>query len=154
MTTALVTGHDSPMTVPHQSAPDENPDENPSLHFAQGLPGFPEAHEFVLVRLDDAGTVFSLRSSEDESLRFLAVPPGLFFPDYAPELPDEAVAALALESADDAMVLLLVTCESGLEDATANLLAPVVVNVRTRGAAQVVLTGTDLPLRAPLQPTD
>jgi flagellar assembly factor FliW len=31
---------------------------------------------------------------------------------------------------------------------TANLLAPVVVNARTRAAAQVILSGTDWPVRA------
>ena len=34
--------------------------------------------------------------------------------------------------------------------ATANLLAPIVVNRHTREAAQVVLTDGDHPLRAPL----
>lgn len=124
---------------------------DPTLHFGAGLPGFPEARHFALLRLDDAGTIFSLRSLEDPELRFLAVPPLHFFPDYAPEVPDDAAASLGLQDADDALVLLLITVETGLEDATANLLAPVVVNSRTRAAAQVVLNGSDLPLRAPLR---
>lgn len=33
---------------------------------------------------------------------------------------------------------------------TANLLAPMVINAKTRAAAQVILTGTDWPVRAPL----
>ncbi|WP_130491473.1 flagellar assembly protein FliW [Motilibacter rhizosphaerae] len=123
-----------------------------ALVFSQGLPGFPEARHFALVALDDAGLVYALRSIEDEGLRFLAVPPAPFFPDYSPELPDDAVTELGLESEEDALVLLLVTCTTGIEDATANLLAPIVVHARTHQAAQVVLSGSDLPLRAPLQP--
>lgn len=147
MTVAPPVGHDVPMT----SASTLESSTEPVLHFDAGLPGFPDAHSFLLVRLDDAGTVFSLRSVEDAALRFLAVPPAVFFPDYAPEIPDDAVAELSLNDPDEAVVLLLVTCQTGLSDATANLLAPVVVNSRTHAAAQVVLAGSDLPLRAPLR---
>ena len=133
------------------SAPTAEAGTEPVLRFGTGLPGFPDARSFMLVRLDDAGTVFSLRSVDDPELRFLAVPPAVCFPDYSPEIPDDAAEALGLQTAEDAMVLLLVTCQTGLEDATANLMAPVVVNVRSREAAQIVLAGSDLPLRAPLQ---
>ena len=81
MTSTLSTRHDVLMT----SVPTLESSTEPVLRFETGLPGFPEAREFVLVRLDDAGTVFSLRSSEDAGLRFLAVPPAMFFPAYAPE---------------------------------------------------------------------
>jgi flagellar assembly factor FliW len=125
-------------------------EEPPPLVFATGVPGFPDAHRFTLGALDEAGTVYALRCLDDPGLRFIAVPPIRFFPDYRPELPDDVVAELHLRSADDAVVLLIVTCTDSLDDATANLLAPVVINVRTRDAAQVVLNGSDFPLRAPL----
>ncbi|WP_331272280.1 flagellar assembly protein FliW [Motilibacter aurantiacus] len=124
--------------------------ELPSLEFPSGLPGFPEARHFALVRLDDAGTAYSLRSLEHEELRFVVMPPGLFFPDYAPEIDDEAATELGLDAAEDALVLLVVTPGETVEQATVNLMAPVVVNLRSHRATQVVLTGSDLPLRAPL----
>jgi flagellar assembly factor FliW len=37
-------------------------------------------------------------------------------------------------------------------ESTANLLAPIVLNSRTRQAAQVLQASTELPLRAPLIP--
>ena len=40
----------------------------------------------------------------------------------------------------------------GTAPTTANLLAPVVVNVGTRAAAQVILAGTDWPVRAAVVP--
>ena len=124
--------------------------EDAELTFRTGLPGFADARRFLLVRLDDLGSVFSLRSLEQPELRFLVVPPAPFFPTYEPEIDDEAAERLGLETAEDALVLLVVTPGERPEDTTANLLAPVVVNVRTAAATQVVLTGTDLPLRAPL----
>jgi flagellar assembly factor FliW len=91
----------------------------------------------------------SLSSVEDPSLRFLVVPPQVFFPDYAPEIDDVTAAALGLDGADDALLLVVVNPGDGAGAATVNLLAPVVVNVATRRGGQIVLDD-DLPIRAPL----
>jgi flagellar assembly factor FliW len=123
----------------------------PTLNFAAGIPGFPEARQFALVWWGDEDGPFSIMTSLDDSkLEFLVVPPLTFFPDYAPEIDDDTAERLGLESADDAIVLVILTVGDDPSDATANLLAPVVVNRHTREAAQVVLTEGNQPLRAPL----
>ena len=55
-----------------------------------------------------------------------------------------------MEHEDDLLTLVVVTLGESAEDATANLLAPVLVNHRTRRAAQVVLDDLDLPIKAHL----
>jgi len=125
----------------------------PELHFVAGLPGFDAVHRFNLVRWGDAGFFAVMKGIEDPAAEFVVVPPSLFFPHYAPEIDDAVAERLALESADDVLLLVVVTLGDRAEDATANLLAPIVVNRHTREAAQVVLTpgeGEDFPLRAPL----
>jgi len=122
----------------------------PELALLRPLPGLEPLTRFALVQLDDDGLLFALRSTEDPDVRLFVVPPDPFFPDYAPVLPEEDRVALGIESAEDAMVLLVLSPGATLEDSTANLLAPLVVNSVTRSASQVVLTGSDLPLRAPL----
>ena len=121
----------------------------PVIDMVTPMPGFPDHQRFALVQLDDAGVLCSLQSVEDPELRFLVVPPSAFFPDYAPVIDDATVATLGIESAEDAMVLLVVNPGGESGDATANLLAPVVVNLATRQGGQVVLD-EDLPIRAPL----
>jgi flagellar assembly factor FliW len=135
------TGHDVSVTAAATEAV-------PVLQFGDGLPGFPDAHRFRLEPLDETGMLFALRSVEQEGLRFLLLAPGTFFPGYGVELDDDTVARLGLTTADDALVLLVVTPGEGVASATANLLAPVVVNARTRAAAQVILSGTEWPVRA------
>lgn len=124
-------------------------EEIPVIEMVTPMPGFPDHQRFALVQLDDAGVLCSLQSVEDPQLRFLVVPPALFFPDYAPVIDDATVASLGIESAADAMVLLVVNPGGDAGDATANLLAPVVVNLATKQGGQVVLD-EDLPIRAPL----
>jgi flagellar assembly factor FliW len=123
----------------------------PALNFAAGIPGFPELRRFALVWWGDEDGPFSILTSlEQTSLEFLVVPPHTFFPDYAPEIDDDTAERLGLESAEDAILMVIVTVGDDPGSATANLLAPVVVNRHTREAAQVVLTEGDHPLRAPL----
>lgn len=121
------------------------------LHFGDGLPGFPDRHRFTLARWGGDDSPFSLLEAvDDPSLRFVVVPPEVFFPSYAPVLGDDDVERLSLSGADDAIVLVVVTLGDEPADATANLLGPLVVNRHTLAAAQVVLTGQDQPTRAPL----
>lgn len=124
------------------------------LRFEDGLPGFPTAHRFTLERWGGDDSPFSLLESlDDEILRFVVVPPELFFPDYVPVLSDEDARRLGLDDAEDALVLVVVSLGERAEDATANLLGPVVVNRHTMAAAQVVLNGQDLPTRRALVDT-
>ncbi|WP_240641197.1 flagellar assembly protein FliW [Nocardioides ferulae] len=122
----------------------------PLIEMVRPMVGFPEHKMFALVRLGDDGVLTSLTSVEDESLRFLVMPPGQFFPDYALDLSDDVVAELEIADAADVLVLVVLTAGATLVDTTANLIAPVVVNVRSRKAAQVVLDDSNLPVAATL----
>jgi flagellar assembly factor FliW len=123
----------------------------PVIDFVAPIPGFPEDRRFVLVRLDDAGVLYSLKSVESDGLRFLVVPPAQFFPDYEAEIDDETLTALGVTDQADLLVLLVVTAgEAGAEDATANLMAPIVLDQRTRRAVQLILSHSGLPVRQKL----
>jgi flagellar assembly factor FliW len=124
----------------------------PELEFGSGLPGFPDARRFALVRIEDGeDTPFAmLRCLDTPDLEFVVVHPFLFFPTYSPELDDETAERLDLRSADDAIILAIVTVPDEVKDATANLAAPIIVNRRTRQALQAVLGDIELDLRAPL----
>ena len=118
----------------------------PTIDLAVPMPGFPRHRQFVLVRLNDEGLLYAFTSIEDPELRFLVAPPEPFFPDYAPEIEDEVFAALNTRDPD--RLLLLVVITAGVNETTANLLAPIVVDRDSRRAMQVILNGTGMPVRA------
>lgn len=122
-----------------------------SLHFLEALPGLSAATDFDLTSLDDAGLLYSLRGAQD-STRLFAIQPGPYFSEYEPTFGSEVLSALALEGADDdrRAVLVIVTPSQPDTPATANLLAPLVLNTETGDALQVILEGAPWPLRAPL----
>jgi flagellar assembly factor FliW len=121
----------------------------PTMTMASDLVGLPGLRHFVLVRIDERGLLLRMQSIDDEAVRFVVVPAVEFFPAYAPEIDDNTAAILGLETADDALLLLIVTVGRTLQTSTANLRAPVVVNRHTLAAAQYVLA-EELSLKAPL----
>ena len=94
--------------------------------------------------------LYALRSIRSPGLRFVVAAPGRFFPDYSPSLMPADVAALGVHDGDEVLVLVIVTVTNGIADATANLLAPIVIAAGRGTAVQLVLPDSDLPLRAPL----
>ena len=132
----------------------ETEQELPELHFASGLPGFPEVRRFLLVRIGDEASPFSVLRSLDEGteVEFVVTHPGLFFPDYEPEIDDDTATRLELKSADDALLLVIVTVTDPVASSTANLLGPIVVNRHTRAAAQAVLGNSGYATREALVP--
>jgi flagellar assembly factor FliW len=123
----------------------------PELHFRAGLPGFPGERRFALVRWGaNEGPYSVLVDLDDTDIRFLVAPPALFFPQYEVDLDDQSVGILGLQDAGEALVLMIVTLGEKPEDATANLLGPVVINTRTREGLQVVLPEAGWTTRVPL----
>lgn len=141
------------MTAATEPATETGTEQLPVITFVAPMPGFPDDRRFVLVRVDDSGLLYSLRSLDSSALRFLVAPPTPFFPDYAPEVDDETLAELgSADPVDPADLLLLVVVSAGetAKDATVNLMAPIVVDQRHRRAAQFVLSGSGLPVHQPL----
>ena len=123
----------------------------PELRFDAGLPGFPAANRFALVRWGgDASPFALLQSLDDEALAFVVVPPEVFFPTYTPEIDDSTIERLGVTRAEDVLLLVIITLGQTPADATANLLGPIVVNTVTSQAAQAVLQGQPWTSRTPL----
>ena len=115
-----------------------------------GLAGFSQGERYALVEVSPTSPLFRLCSLDEPGLDFLVAPPAVFFSDYAPEIDDASAARLELVDAEDALLLVVLTVGEDAGSATANLMAPIVINARTRQAAQVIVEGT-YPLRAPLR---
>lgn len=144
---ALVEGHRVANADP--PAPIDNPDASSvrELRFDDGIPGLTGAARYVLQDLTDDGTFQTLICVEDPSVSLVVTSPWLFFPDYAPQVPEVDREVLDLETPEDAIVFCTVVAED-TDELALNLRAPFIVNQRTLSARQVLLEDEDLPLRA------
>jgi flagellar assembly factor FliW len=124
------------------------------LTFPAGLPGFPDAHRFQLSTWGGSDSPFSMMTSvDDPDTGFIVVEPFVFYPDYEFELDSSTSQRLALSEPGDTLVMCVVTLGETPQDATVNLLGPIVVNRYTREACQAVLDPSLYNVRAPLTRT-
>jgi flagellar assembly factor FliW len=105
------------------------------LNFPDGLVGFREAHRFALLESSRAGSPFSCLVSLDfPELGFVVCDPIQLWPGYGADLPP-----LAEGRVEDRAALAIVTVPGNAHEMTANLMAPLVVDCRSRTGRQVVL---------------
>lgn len=120
------------------------------LDFARPLIGIDGSTRYAVRPLGAEWEPFSsLVSLDEEALAFLVVPPVALFDDYVIEIPEEDCRLLELEDATDVVTLLIVR-RRGVPVPVVNLVAPIVVNRRTRAAAQVVLQESGYGLMVPV----
>jgi flagellar assembly factor FliW len=115
--------------------------------FPRGLPAFEEENVFVLIEVPAAAPLVFLQSMARASLCFLAFPILVVDKSYelaiAPEDLDELGLAPSRQPAvgPEVVVLALVSLRDELL-ATANLMAPIVLNVKTRRGLQAIRRDT------------
>lgn len=121
-----------------------------TLTLTDGIAPFAQHTSFTLTPVTADGPLYTLTSTTPGGPEFVLIDPAAYFPQYTPEVPEPVVDALALTTHNAKALALVSIPASGAADATANLLAPVVLNVETGRAAQVVLTDGAYAVREPL----
>lgn len=116
-----------------------NIDDKEIIYFEQGLPGFSDESEFVLLSFDQPLAFQVLQSVKTESLAFIVVFPFDFKHDYKVDLNDQIIEQLKIQLEDDVLVLSIVTLKEQLEASTTNLQAPVVINRHARLGKQYII---------------
>lgn len=117
------------------------------ITFPAGIIGFPGEREFVLIRLKPSSPIGWLQSAKSSYLTLPvvsahALPPR--FPDVSIE---ELADRIGLGNDSEELAVLAVLSAPSGEPATVNLMAPIIVNAKTRIGAQVVLEGTHFSTR-------
>lgn len=120
------------------------------VEFPDGMPGFAQLKRFLLIEGPDYQPFRFLQSVQEPSISFPLLTPQTVDAEYHFELPKKERRTLELERPEDAVVLCIVTIDEDPSKATINLFAPVVVNLQTRRASQVILFNSNHPVAAPL----
>jgi flagellar assembly factor FliW len=126
------------------------------LEFPLGLPGFDDRKRFVAVHFVENDPLIYLQSLEDPALCFITMPVLAIDPQYRLKVSGEDLLRVGLNSArqpgigDEVLCLTVLTIQE--TGPTANLLAPIVVNLRNRQAVQAVAPESDYSHQFALMP--
>ena len=127
-------------------------DEQSLIEFPSGLVGLPARRRFVILEFDRDVPLAWMQNVDDPEFGMPVADPGIFVRDYQVQVPREDVGELALDSLEDAVMLVVTTVHQGGIMVTGNLRAPLVINLSNRRGRQVVLDRPDLDLRALVDP--
>lgn len=120
------------------------------IEFPWGLPGLEDCGEFILNSLEEGSPFYYMRCSSRPEIGLLLVNPFAVFDGYEFDLDDETAEQIHIDDQKQAAVLCTVNTSRGVESATVNLRAPVVINVERLQAKQVVLDDRRYSFRTPL----
>ncbi|MDR3285016.1 MAG: flagellar assembly protein FliW [Treponema sp.] len=112
--------------------------EKQQLLFPQGLLGFEDCTGYALIE-SEYEPFYWLQSLQDRNLAFLVVDPFLIRKDYEADIDDRALERIDSPSAEDLLVLAILTVPQGNGPVTVNLQGPLVINKRTNRCFQAVL---------------
>jgi flagellar assembly factor FliW len=127
--------------------------------FLEGLPGFEDQRQFVLLEQPGTRPLVFLQSLSTAGLCFIAVPVKVAKSDYELCLPPEELASLDLnpgrqpEIGTEVLCLAIVSLQEN-RPPTVNLLAPLVINLRTRRGIQAVQADSLYSHQHPLLPQE
>ena len=121
------------------------------ITFPAGIPGFESCRRFVLLQRPQEAPVVWLQGMDDPEVALALAEPRHFLDSYTPHFPPEELAPLHLEVMDRALLYNILVLSPALEEITANLQAPVVINREKRLGLQAYL-GEEWPRKYYLFP--
>ena len=123
-------------------------DESRLIVFDRGILGFPDTNRYALVQTGEDSGFFWLQAVDRKDLAFVVCDPRLFVPDYRAPVKTEELNEIGVDDPAGAQVLIIV---NKVDDVlTGNLQGPLVVNVDTKKAKQLVLSDKRFSTRHPL----
>lgn len=115
-----------------------NVEEKQLVTFPEGLLGFEKFTKFALIDSEYEPFIW-LQSTEESGLAFLMIDPFLICSEYEADIDDSSLKNIGVESAEDIIIMTLVTIPKDGSAITANFLGPIVINKKNRKCLQVVL---------------
>ena len=132
------------MKIPSEKLGEIEIDEKSIINFVSPIIGFEKIKKYVIVKLSENDKFSWLQSVDNDSVTFPITVPQAFDIDYTFEIDDNNQKLLNLNDANDLLTFSIVNIPLNRpEDATINLLAPIVVNIKENIGAQLILSGSN-----------
>jgi flagellar assembly factor FliW len=111
------------------------------ITFPEGLVGFEELRNFILIHEDETDPFRWLLSLDEPSIGFAMLDPRLVKPEYVADIP------VSIENHD---LFTIVTLHKELKKSTLNLKGPIIIHQESREGKQIILNAERFPVAHPL----
>ncbi|GAA0082502.1 MULTISPECIES: flagellar assembly protein FliW [Clostridium] len=125
-------------------------EEKDVIYFEKGIPGFEELKKFIIFPVEDNEVFSVFHSIEKEDMGIIVTSPFNIEKNYEIQLEEEQIKNLKLQYEKDALVLNTVTLNSDIDKITANLRAPIIINIKERIGEQIIINSDKYSIKHPL----
>ncbi len=126
-------------------------DKNDVLHFPNGLFGFEDEKEFLLLPFESIDSnLLCFQSVKTPMLAFVVMNPFSLKGDYAPILTEGELNEMKVAKSEDLSYYVMCVVKEPIANSTINLRCPVCINDETKHAMQVILETDVYHMRHPL----
>ncbi|MDR0491350.1 MAG: flagellar assembly protein FliW [Oscillospiraceae bacterium] len=127
-------------------------DDMKIIRFESGIPGLEEYLSYALLQFDESYPIMWLQSVEDKTICLPVLDTFAVIPTYVFDIDDKDVKDLHLNGPEDLYVASVLVIPDDIRMMTVNLAAPIIINTVTGTAKQILLSGSDYNVRAPVFP--
>ena len=120
------------------------------LFFEEGLIGFADCRNFVLMENADIAPLRRLQSTERPDVAFFVIDPGLMVDGYESLIPAREWQSLEVKEPVRGLTLAICAIRETVAECTGNLQAPILVNWQRMTGKQIILTESQLTSKYPL----
>lgn len=111
---------------------------NSEFSFKGNILGFENLDKFTLSSISNTA-FYQLNSIEDPNIQFVLIHPFDWLDNYELKLNNNTLDSIDLSSAEDAIVMNIVTIKEPFSNSTVNYMAPLIMNVENGLATQYVI---------------
>ncbi len=127
----------------------EYTDEN-IIRLEEGLIGIPDKRNFILIEKEDFKPFSYLQSVDDATFILVVINPMMVEKEYRFDIHKDDLKAIDIKDENDFSLLSIVIFAKKVEDITVNLKAPILINIHTKRALQIILQNDDYSVEEPL----
>ncbi len=126
-------------------------DETKIINVPAGIPGFQDKKRYSMLQKEEAAPFLFFQSVDDPNLSFVILDPSSVIPEYSVEEKDISRVVSWDFDNDEINLFVIVTIPNEVpENATANFLAPLVINTKRKEGLQLILQNTTYSCQHPL----
>lgn len=109
------------------------------IKFNEGLIGVSEKKNFILIEKEDFHPFKYLQSVDDPKFTLVVISPFFVEQEYEFDVHKDDLKSIGVTGKDDFIIFAVVVFSDKIEEITVNLRAPILINIKTKAAKQVLL---------------
>jgi flagellar assembly factor FliW len=124
--------------------------EEKVLRFNGGIPGLECMKRSILIKVEETMPFYWLQSLEDGDFSLPVISPLVIDAAYSPSVEDDALEELELDRDEDLLIVAVAVIPKDVTKMTANMAAPLLINIQKNIGRQVILDNPAWQMRQPI----